>query len=55
MYNRIEVYTDGACSGNHLKENKGGYAAIIFKPGEEPFRLNGGCKILLITEWYING
>ena len=44
MHNRIKVYTDGACSGNHLKENKGGYGAIIFKPWEEPFRLNGGYR-----------
>ncbi len=44
MNKRIKIYTDGACSGNHLKENKGGYGAIIFKPGEEPLTLNGGYK-----------
>lgn len=41
MNNRIKIYTDGACSGNHLKENKGGYGAII---EEEPLRLNGGYR-----------
>ena len=44
MNKRIEIYTDGACSGNQLSENKGGYGAIIFKPGEQPFTLNGGYK-----------
>ena len=44
MNNRIKIYTDGACSFNHLRENKGGYGAIIFKPGEEFLRLNGGYR-----------
>ncbi len=44
MNNRVKIYADGACSGNQLSENKGGYGTIIFKPGEEPFRLNGGYK-----------
>ena len=44
MNNRIKIYTDGACAGNQLQENKGGYGAIIFKPGEEPLRLNGGFR-----------
>ncbi len=44
MNNRIKIYTDGACSGNQLEKNKGGYAAIIFKPGEEPLKLSGGYK-----------
>mgnify|MGYP002130503642 FL=1 len=44
MHNRIKIYTDGACAGNQLQENRGGYGAVIFKPGEEPFRLNGGYR-----------
>ncbi len=44
MHNRTKIYTDGACSGNHLKENKGGYGAIIFKLGDEPLKLNGGYR-----------
>jgi ribonuclease HI len=44
MNKRIEIYTDGACSGNHLKENKGGYGAIIFKPGEETLKISKGYK-----------
>ena len=42
MNSRIKVYTDGACSGNQSKENRGGYAAIIFKSGEEPLKISGG-------------
>lgn len=42
MYNRIKIYTAGVCSGNQLKENKGGYGTIIFKPGEQPLQVNGG-------------
>lgn len=44
MNNRIKIYTDGACAGNQLQENRGGYGAIIFKQGEEPLRLNGGYR-----------
>ena len=44
MNNRIKVYTDGACQNNQLAENKGGYGAVIFKPGEEPLKLNGGFR-----------
>ena len=44
MHNRTKIYTDGACAGNQLQENRGGYGAVIFKPGEEPFRLNGGYR-----------
>mgnify|MGYP002137762985 CR=1 FL=1 len=42
MHNRTKIYTAGVCSGNQLKENKGGYGTIIFKPGEEPLQVNGG-------------
>ena len=42
MHNRIRIYTAGVCCGNKLKENRGGYGAVIFKPGEEPLQLNGG-------------
>ena len=42
MHNRIRIYTAGVCCGNQLKENRGGYGAVIFKPGEEPLQLNGG-------------
>lgn len=44
MNNRVKIYTDGACLSNHLRENRGGYGAIIFKPGEEPLKLNGGYR-----------
>lgn len=44
MNNRIKVYTDGACQNNQLNENKGGYGAVILKPGEEPLKLNGGFR-----------
>ena len=42
MHNRIRIYTAGVCCGNQLKENRGGYGAVIFKLGEEPLQLNGG-------------
>ncbi len=42
MHNRIRIYTAGVCCGNQLKENRGGYGAVIFKPREEPLQLNGG-------------
>lgn len=42
MNNRTKIYTAGVCSGNQVKENKGGYGAIIFKQGEEPLQLNRG-------------
>ena len=42
MNNKVKIYTDGACPGNHLKENKGGYGAVIMKQGEEPLQLNRG-------------
>jgi len=28
-HNYIHIYSDGACSGNQLKENKGGWAAVM--------------------------
>ena len=42
MNNRTKIYTAGVCSGNQVKENKGGYGASIFKQGEEPLQLNRG-------------
>ena len=44
MNDRIKVYADGACQNNQLAQNKGGYGAVIFKPGEECFKLNGGFR-----------
>lgn len=44
MNKRVKIYTDGACSGNHLKFNKGGYGAVIYKPGSEPYKLSKGYK-----------
>ena len=44
MNNKVKIYTDGACSGNHLKENKGGYGAVIMKQGEEPLKISGGYR-----------
>ncbi len=44
MNDRTKIYTDGACSNNQSNENKGGYGAIIFKPGEQPLTLNGGFR-----------
>ena len=42
MNNKVKIYTDGACPGNQLKENKGGYGAVIMKQGEEPLKISGG-------------
>ncbi len=42
MNNRTKIYTAGVCSGNQVKENKGGYGVSIFKQGEEPLQLNRG-------------
>ena len=44
MNNRTKIYTAGVCSGNQVKENKGGYGASIFKQGEQPLTLNGGFR-----------
>lgn len=44
MKNRVQIYTDGACSNNHLKQNTGGYGAIILRQGKEPIKLNGGYR-----------
>ena len=30
MNERTKIYTAGVCSGNQLKENKGGYGAVMF-------------------------
>lgn len=26
---KVNIYTDGACSGNQLKTNKGGWGAVL--------------------------
>ena len=44
MNKRVKIYADGACSSNHLKDNKGGYGAVIYIPGEEPYRISRGYK-----------
>ena len=44
MNNRVKVYTDGACSNNQLKENRGGYGAIILGLDEGPIRIKGGYR-----------
>ncbi|MBD3354118.1 MAG: ribonuclease HI [Candidatus Lokiarchaeota archaeon] len=41
-----DVYTDGACEGNQYRNNKGGWAAIIFpKHKPELMQKISGCKI----------
>ncbi len=42
LHQNPKIYTAGVCSGNQLKENKGGYGAVIMKQGEEPLQLNRG-------------
>lgn len=37
----IEIYCDGACSGNQFKSNKGGWGAIV-KRGDEEREIFGG-------------
>lgn len=44
MNNRVKVYTDGACSNNQLKENRGGYGAIILGLEDEPIIIKGGYR-----------
>ena len=51
MNNKVKIYTDGACPGNHLKENKGGYGAVIMKQGEEPLKISGGYRNTTIIKW----
>lgn len=31
----VSIYTDGSCLGNHLRENKGGWAGILTCRGHE--------------------
>jgi len=38
---KIEIYTDGACSGN---PGIGGWGAVILIPNEKPIHLNGGSE-----------
>ena len=38
---KIEIYTDGACSGN---PGIGGWGAVILIPNEQPIHLNGGSE-----------
>ncbi len=51
MKNSVKIYTDGACSNNQSKTNKGGYGAIILEQGEEYLRLSDGYEIRQIIEW----
>jgi ribonuclease HI len=44
MKNSVKIYTDGACSNNQSKTNKGGYGAIILEQGEEYLRLSDGYR-----------
>ena len=38
---KITIYTDGACSGNQSKENKGGWGAVLLFNGKVK-EINGG-------------
>jgi len=38
---KLEIYTDGACSGNQFKENKGGWAYIIIEDGQKKYYNSG--------------
>ena len=38
---KITIYTDGACSGNQKKENKGGWGAVLLFNGKVK-EINGG-------------
>jgi ribonuclease HI len=44
MRDSVKIYTDGACSNNQSKTNKGGYGAIILEQGEEYLRLSDGYR-----------
>ena len=35
----IEIFTDGACSGN---PGMGGWGGVILIPGQKPIHINGG-------------
>ncbi|MCG8451555.1 MAG: ribonuclease HI [Spirochaetales bacterium] len=39
MAQRLDIYTDGGCTGN---PGPGGWAAVILTPGEDPLELSGG-------------
>ncbi len=38
MKKLIEIYTDGACSGNQFRNNTGGWGAILISPGKRKKR-----------------
>mgnify|MGYP003447810530 FL=1 len=44
MNERINIYTNGACPGNHMSENKGGYGAIITRRGNKMLEISGGYR-----------
>jgi ribonuclease HI len=44
MSERINIYTNGACPGNHMSENKGGYGAIITRRGNKMLEISGGYR-----------
>ncbi len=43
MINNIEIYTDGACSGNQFDENRGGWGAILLSKNKKK-EIYGGEK-----------
>lgn len=43
MEKKIEIYTDGACSGNQFKENSGGWGAVLIS-GSKRKEIYGGEK-----------
>lgn len=44
MKNRVEIYTNGACSNNQSTQNTGGYGVIILNLKEEPVERSGGYR-----------
>jgi ribonuclease HI len=40
----VVIYTDGACAGNGTANARGGWAAVVNRPGSEPLVLSGGEK-----------
>jgi len=43
MKNTVDIYTDGACSGNQFKENSGGWGAVLIS-GEKRKEISGGAR-----------
>ncbi|MCK5004753.1 MAG: ribonuclease HI, partial [Candidatus Aminicenantes bacterium] len=41
MNRLVEIYTDGACSGNQFKDNLGGWGAVLFY-GDKKKEIFGG-------------